>query len=432
MGVRRRRAAIAGLGLALASDTASADSVAVRQAIIAFREEHGDRPIASIAVIGLRRTRPAVVWQWLRCRTGSPLGSCDLPRIQEQLYRLAIFRSVDIDLRDTPAGVAIEVRLDEKWTLYPVPMLWYSPDTRIAGLVVAEANLFGYNKGVALGGVYSNRGWYTIAGYNDPNIGFTDVWGSLHAFLGSGLLENDRPGGTILQSVDLTRFDLEYSLGTTIADRVSPAWTGAFRTATVGEVHVAGTEPARTATVAVQGLALVYSDRRYRDLYDEGLRLKGEVQHAFGLGPAGSAYSDVIFDAKWTHAAPPHGYLDVRSHGFWGALPVVFEERLGGLDGSRTLPGSGLVAADRYGSLSIDWGIPFLWVPQGTAAAIVFGEVGRYARNDERATNYGGPGLGFRFFLRDVAVPAVGVDAGYEAGSQHVRFTVSVGYRPVR
>ncbi len=429
---RRIAALLVVAGVSAIAQAARADAAEVARAKAEYLAAYGDRPIAAMRVEGLRRTRQGVVWQWIACRRGEPLSRCDLPRIYEQLFRLAIFDDVDVELADEEGGVAIVFDFDEKWTLYPVPMLWYSPDTQIAGLVLVEANLLGYNKGVALGGVYSNRGWYTLAGYNDPNIGYSNVWGTFHAFLGSGLLENDRPDGTIIQSVDATRLDLEYGLGMTFWDRISPAWTGAFRTANVGAVHVPGTVPATDATVGVQGLALVYSDKRYREVYDAGLRLKGEVQHAFPLARGTPAYDDVILDAKWAHAAPLHGYVDVRAHGFVGSMPIVFEERLGGLDGSRTLPGSGLVAADRYGSVSLDYGIPFLFVPQGTATAVAFGEVGRFARNDEPATTYGGPGAGLRFFLRNVAVPAVGVDAGYEIGSQRVRFSISVGYRPVR
>ncbi len=434
---RPRRATCALLGVlgvvALAHGNAhAAEPDEVTRAQAAFLRLHGDRPIARIRVDGLSRTRPVVVWQWIRCSGGDLLSSCDLPTIREQLYRLGIFSAIDVELVDAPEGVVVVFRIKEKWSLYPVPMLWYSPGTEIAGLILAEANLLGFNKGAALGAVYSNRGWYTLAGYNDPNVAFTDLFGSVHAFLGSGLLENDRPDGSIEQSLDMTRFDVEYQFGWTFWDRVSPTWTGGTRLARVGSVYVPGTDAAADATVALQGLQLVYSDRLYRDLYDEGLRLSVEVQHAFPLDHGSSTYNDAIFDVKWTRPAPLHGFFDARTHAFVGSLPVVFEERLGGIDGSRTIPGSGLVGADRYASLALAYQVPFARGSLGTAAVQVFGELGRYARNEEPAVTYGGPGTGLRFYLREVALPAVGVDIGYEAGSRRVAFSVAVGYRPLR
>ena len=427
-------ALLATLGsIVFAEGTSRADAAdTVARAQDEFIRAHGDRPIAAIRVEGLQRTRPAVVQQWLECSAGEPLSTCDLPEIRERLYRLAIFSSIEVALEEQPEGVEIVFRFEEKWSLYPVPMLWYSPGTAIAGLILVESNLFGYNKGLAVGGVYSNRGWYALAGYNDPNIAYTNAWGSLHAFFGSTQLENQRPDGTVEQSFDLKRLDVETVLGWTFWDHVSPCWTGGLRLARVGDVRVPGNEAAADAIVTVQGLSVIYSDRRYRDLYDEGLRLSVDVQHAFPLERATRPYDDAFFDVKWAHSAPLRGFLDARAHGFLGSMPVVFEERLGGLDGSRTLPGSGLVAADRYGSLSLDYQVPFLTLAPGTATAGIFGEVGRYSRNDDPPVTYGGPGAGLRFYLRKVAIPAVGVDAGYEVGSEHVRFSVSVGYRPAR
>lgn len=397
-----------------------------------FVKAHGDRPIAAIRVEGLRRTRLVVVRQWIDCSVGQPLSSCDLPEIRERLYRLAIFSDVGVELNDAPAGVEIVLRLEDKWTLYPVPMLWYTSDTQIAGLVIAETNLLGYNKGLAVGGVYSNRGWYTLAGYNDPNIAFTNLWGQLHAFLGDRLVENDRPDGSIEQSFDLARFDFEWALGWTFWDHFSPVWTGAFRRARVGDVHVAGDEPATDATVVLQGVNLLYSDRRYRDFYDEGVRVSAEVQHGFPLDHSVRPYDDGIFDLKWAFPAPLDGFVDTNVHGFVGAMPVVFEERLGGLEGSRTLPGSGLVAADRYATLSLAYQVPIFSIAPGTMSALVFGEVGRYARNEEAGVTYGGPGAGVRFYLKRVAIPAVGADVGYELGSRRVAFSIAIGYRPLR
>lgn len=412
------------------SDAADTDEIARDQA--EFIRANGDRPVVGIRFEGLHRTRQVVVDQWITCAVGHPLSTCDWSLIRHRLFRLAVFSTVDVAFNAKDEGAEVVVTFDEKWTLYPVPVLWYSPGTQMAGAVLVEANLLGFNKGLAIGGAYTNLGWYTLAGYNDPNIAYTSLWGSLHGFLGDTLVENQTPDGTVEQSFDMTRFDLEYSIGWTFWDRLSPVYTGAYRIAHVETVHVPGTSTPTSATVAVQGFNLIYSYRQYRELYDDGLRFSTEVQHAFPLEVGAQGYNDAIFDVKWAGAAPLHGFFDVRAHAFVGSMPVVFEERLGGLDGSRTLPGVGLVAADRYASLSFAYQIPFLTLPLGTATAVPFGEIGRYARNDEAAVTYGGPGLGFRIFLKQVAIPAVGVDAGYEVGSKAVNFSVSVGYRPLR
>lgn len=422
--------ALALVVLPLAAGAASNADVARAQA--EFLQLHGERAIASVGVEGLHRTRPGVVAQWLVCMPGQPLSTCDLAAIHERLDRLGIFSEIDVGLADAPAGVDVTFRIEEKWTLYPVPMLWYTPGTELAGLVVAEANLLGYNKGLAVGGVYSNRGWYTIAGYNDPNIGFTQGWGSMHTFLGRSTVENDAPDGSIAQSFDMTRFDFEWSLGYTFWDRVSPTWNGSVRVGRVGALHLAGAEPPVDETVTAHAFQLIYSDRRLRWLFDEGLRVAGEVTHAFPLARGSDSYEVAILDADYAHRLPGDGSLEAVGRLHWGELPEVFEERLGGLEGSRTLPGSGLVAADRYGCVDVTWRQPLWTMSLGTLTGQTFAELGRYQRNSEAPATYGGPGLGLRFYVKQVAVPAFGVDVGYEAFSRRTSVSIAVGYRPMR
>src|SRR5215470_4625652 len=105
----------------------------------AYIAEHGDRLVEAIEVEGLHRTHRVVIDQFVRIRTGDPLSSCDLGELYERLYRLAIFSRVAIDLAPTGEGVAVRIHVDEKWTLYPVPLLWLFQGTEVVGLVLAEA-----------------------------------------------------------------------------------------------------------------------------------------------------------------------------------------------------------------------------------------------------------------------------------------------------
>src|SRR5262249_25399668 len=244
---------------------------------------HGDLPVTAVHLEGLHRTHPEVVNQWIDVAPGEPLSRADLRTVYERLNRLAIFASVKLSIEPEAGGAAITIACDEKWTLYPVPIFWYFEGTEVAGLVLAEANGFGYNKGFALGGIYSNRGWYALAAYNDPNIAFTPLFGGIHAFLGRGLVENDAPDGSVEQAFDISRVDVEYALGWTLWDRLSPGVTGALRWAQVDAVHTPGAEPAVDGAAIVQGLQLIYSDRPYPFLFHEGLRVSPQSQHGFPL-----------------------------------------------------------------------------------------------------------------------------------------------------
>jgi hypothetical protein len=398
----------------------------------AFIAEHGDRPIAAFRIDGLHRTHPAVIEQFIHNHPGDRLSSLDVVELYERLYRLAIFSSVAIELEPTDGGVTVVIRAAEKWTLYPVPLIWLFEGTEVVGLVLGEANAFGYNKGLAFGGVYSNRGWYTIAAYVDPNIALSDFWGHLEGFAGSGIVENDAPNGDIAQSFDLTRVDVQYQVGITLWDLLSPTLTGAFRWGKVEKVHVPGAEPPSDVMLVDQGVKLIYSNRKYRFYYDEGVRLSAEYQHGFAVDGASPDFDGFIADGTVERPFLAESSVAASFHATVANFPVVFEDRLGGLDGSRTLPGGGVIAADRYLSGTIALQVPLFNAGLGTLTGLVFGEAGAYTRNDEPVHTYGGPGTGLRFYLRNISIPAFGVDVGYELHSERVSFSVVVGYRPTR
>lgn len=383
--------------------------------------------VRQVRIEGLRRTRPAVVEQWVRVRPGDPLGSVDARGLREDLLRLGVFREVRVDVRDRDVVVTI----DEKWTLYPIPTLVYWKDTQIAGLVLAESNAFGLNKGWALGGVYTNRGWYVLGAYVDPNIAFGPGYGRLGLYYGDGQLQNTRPGGAMIEALELARFDGQWSLGYTVLPGFSPTWTGAVRWARPGAVEVAPERPFAGGAVLSQGLDLVYSTRRPRGYFDDGLRFTLEYQHGFSLGAEGLSFDKLTSDNRL-------GVTVVGDHsahfGLFAAastLPPAFELRLGGLDGSRTLPAS-RVAADTYVTAYGAYELPLLRHRRGILTFLALLEGGVYARDREPVIAYGGPGGGVRAYLHDVAIPAFGADVAWDAVSRSLHVSVAIGYRPTR
>lgn len=397
-----------------------------------FLTLHGDRPIDVITIEGLHRTKPAVVREWVTVHEGDRLSRFDAHTTWENLSRLGIFSHVDIGFVPLASGgVEIRITVAEKWSLYPVPMLIYWNDTQIAGLVLAESNAFGYNKGWALGGIYSNRGWYTIASYVDPNIAFSNFYGKLSVLVGSGLLENQTPDGRTFQSFDLDRYDVQYSIGYTIAGKFSPTLTGAFRSADVGTIHVPAMEAPVAGSVVSQGIKLIYNDRRARLYYDKGLRSSIEYQHAFSVGKNDLSFDNLITETSYTTETIFDHTLQLGLYWARSQLPLVFEHRLGGLEGTRTLP-AGLVPADRYLSATAIYQIPFWKGSWGTATVLGLIEGGRYKQDGRPGVPYWGPGGGLSIYLAKVTTPTIGVDVAYEMMTGTPTFSLAIGFRPTR
>jgi hypothetical protein len=409
--------------------TRGADVDAARDAFITA---WGDRAIEEVRAQGLVHTRMGVIRQWLAAERGQPLSRFRAGAAWENLSRLGIFSAVDIDFSPgVEGGVDITVTVEEKWTLYPVPMLLFYEDTQLGGLIVADSNAFGYNKGWAVGGVYSNRGWYALAAYVDPNIAFTNFYGRLSLLGGSGLLENDTPAGTDRQTFNLDRFDAQYSLGYTIGGRFSPTWTGAFRHAHVGDVMLAGPEPPQDGTVISQGVKLIWNDRRTRSYYEKGLRSSIEYQHGFSVGGNDASFDNLISETSYTTEVVYDHTVQLGLYWAWSELPTVFEHRLGGLEGTRTLPAA-LVAADKYVSATAIYQWPFWRASWCTAVALALFEGGAYRQDGQSEVEYYGPGAGLSVYLTRVATPTIGVDVGYEMVTGTPSFSLSIGFRPTR
>src|ERR1051325_3548135 len=77
----------------------------VARAQAEFIRIHGQARIVGIRLEGLKRTRQAVVEQWIDCDVGSRLSDCDWSIIRDRLFRLAIFGAVDVEFDAKDDGV---------------------------------------------------------------------------------------------------------------------------------------------------------------------------------------------------------------------------------------------------------------------------------------------------------------------------------------
>ncbi len=385
--------------------------------------------IASVRVEGLRGTREEVVLQWVKVRPGDPIQRFDEVRLRADLLRLGIFSDVHVERRAAPKGVDLVIEPRERWSLYPVPMLVYYRDTYLLGGLLVESNALGRNKGWALGGVYSNRGWQLLGAVVDPNVAYTSWFAKLSVFGGAGLLENVDATGRIVQSFALSRIDAQYSVGRTFLDVFTPAWTGAVRAVRVERAIEGAVLPDETALS--QGLALIYSDLDPRGHFDAGVRTAVEYQHGFPIADGSSAFDNLFSETRIGIPTLSDQALQFGIFWAYARFPPALETRLGGLDGSRTLPAL-LVPADKHASATASYQVPVLRGRWGVGSLSPFVETGVYRRDGDPANAYWGPGLGFQVFLRQVAMPAFGGDVAYQMGTGRFQFSVAIGYRPTR
>ena len=116
-------------------------------------EEGKRRTVGRIDIEGIRMTRREVVERELTFKEGNPLSREEVLKSQRALYRLGIFRSVEIQEAEgsDPERPTIRIRVAESPNLTQSVGIGYGSDEGIRGLYEAtDANLFGRARTVGL------------------------------------------------------------------------------------------------------------------------------------------------------------------------------------------------------------------------------------------------------------------------------------------
>lgn len=393
---------------------------------VLFGQEGRDLPLLrDVRIEGLKRTKERVVADFIEIRPGEGVEPEVLQELQDRLIKSELFASVAVTTEPVdPGTVDVVVTVDEKWTLVPIPFFSTSGDGFSGGLILIETNLFGLNKqliGAGFGGTDGVSGFFV---YADPSL-FGSSWStSISASAGKSDQEILRADGERVR---------KYTLA--------------------GESAGLGVGYGITQDLRISG-RLGVSSRRISD-FRPGLD-ETEIEDAsllepqIGIGYDGTRPVDVLLvgpmvflGASWT--APERGW-NVRSDFSWGAalfgthrirligsagygeMPVTAEASVSARDGFRTLPYQA-ATADRWSGGAVLYDLPVVSADWGAFVLSHYWEGGVYETEVLDAQPYYGPGGGFRVYIRQVAIPALGLDVAYNIADPSWVFSFTVGAR---
>ena len=393
----------------------------------AFLRREGDLVILAIEIHGLKRTRSSVVRPLVLSGPGDRLSAFDEKGLLQRLHKTRLFKEISLTYARKGEGVVIGIHLQEKWTLIPLPLAVRNKNGQLYGLYLYEANLLGYNKKLFTGADYGDHGWRALFGFVDPKLGESSLTYSLFASTGRMIYEDAEIDRTVYRTYRARFLDLRYALGYELPRGLTPSVTGRYRQARVDQGYEDSRDNPESAESAAQGLRLVYRDLHYTLFYNRGMQITAEYLHGFPSGRYGFSYDQGTLKGRYS-ASPWRDHLvAVNGEGGWGRLPAVFEERIGGRPGFKTLSPQ-QINADRYASGSLEYEIPlgiFFW---GVLTGVGFFEVGQYSRDDSPREPFYGPGGGIRAYLRSVAFPAFGFDYAWNARTGNTEFSVALGF----
>lgn len=382
--------------------------------------------LQGIVVEGLDRTRENVIRQFIKTQPGEPIAPADTVELRAQLLQLRIFSTVHVELYEQNTQMpctkfcVLHIAVREKWSLYPIPVYVRYRDTEIGGGFIVESNFLGENKGLAVGALTSNRGWQALLGYTDPHIAYSHFTTTFRYLVGKVFLEDATPQGKITDSYTMMRHDFQSVTG-------YQARSGFFIGAILGyrSAVITDNTPLTPASVLNWGVRLRFSDITPTGYFQTGIESTLDLER--GVAFAGEALS-VISSASAAHYRLSRSqFLSVLASFQYSAYPRQLEQRLGGWQGTRTLPAL-LIPADRFVVAAVNYQIAFVHLSWATFAALAFVDIGSAARDRDAAVHFGGPGAGVRMYLNEITIPALGIDIARDLLAQQTQVSFFIGY----
>ncbi|MEO1174524.1 MAG: POTRA domain-containing protein, partial [Myxococcota bacterium] len=127
-------------------------------ALLALAQSELPFRVDEIRLIGNARTADAVIERELGFGPGDEVNGEALASGQERVMNLQLFSRVRVGRSTADGRNVVEVDVEERWTLIPIPLAIATGDGYRVGGFFFESNLFGRNKNLAVGGFYSPQG----------------------------------------------------------------------------------------------------------------------------------------------------------------------------------------------------------------------------------------------------------------------------------
>lgn len=122
--------------------------------------------INHVDVIGNSKTKKKSIMKWGQIELGKELTEDEFDWVKEKLRQAYQFNLLDIKLIDDK----LEIKIEEKWSLFPVPMLTQSGNYFSRGLLVYENNFLGRLGTFAPGLFFTNSGINGVIYWQEDNI----------------------------------------------------------------------------------------------------------------------------------------------------------------------------------------------------------------------------------------------------------------------
>ena len=156
--------------------------------------------IASIYITGLGRTRPSTAERPLRRFIGLEAAEIDTNEVMAAVMATGILEPLSVEIEGDVLAVAVQ----ERWSIFPIPMVIGGSGGMAGGIAFFDANAFGLNDQFFVAGFYHADGWVATIGYiRSSRGGHAPGWNAMAAFARGERHDRDQTSDV------LRRFELD-------------------------------------------------------------------------------------------------------------------------------------------------------------------------------------------------------------------------------
>jgi hypothetical protein len=386
----------------------------------------GDR-ITGLSISGLKRTRLSTAERSLRKFIGVEADKLDTNEVLAAIINTGILEPLSVEIQGAEPGEQIlAVTVQEKWSIFPLPIFMAGTGGISVGGVIFDANAFGLNDKLFLTGIYSSGSWLVAGGYmHSPPGGRIPGWRAMASFSRENRQDRNQRD-QVLRHFDLDAIAIRAGLSSQLLENSDLFTASAFATyewKILKNPERALNGPDRDLRMFSAGTELSLNKNSWDGYFlsQEG----ASVQYTFNVFQDGSYFQSLRFRGVWEKSLIPGFRFNLQTGlVFEPGVPILFESS----------PFAAQVAilprgftARNYAGVSAGLEKHLFRITYGTfSVSAAYQAVYSQGSILGASLDHGVTGM-VSFYLRRLAIPAVGVGFAYNVKEHFFQGSFSMG-----
>ena len=392
-----------------------------------YENDAGEDRISGLSISGLKRTKLSTVKRPLEKFIGLEVDKLDINEVLAAVINTGILEPISVEILAAVTGEKIlTVQVREKWSIFPIPVVFVGTGGMSAGGAVYDANAFGLNDKLFLAGFYLSGGWLVTAGYIHASPGRrTPGWNIMTNFS-----QEDRHDGDQRDN-DLRRFDLDsisFRAGLNFpllenSDRLSASAHVSYGQKFLRNEEEAVNGPGEGMRLFGAGGGLSARRNSWDGFFLS--REEASFSYTLHLSPDAASFQFFQFRGTWEKSLVPGFRLDLRTGLIFApGVPILFESSPSATQVA-ILPRS--FSAQNYAGVSAGLEKYLFRISSGTLSMSAAYQVA-YSHGSilKNSLDHGPVGM-ISFYLSKLAIPALGLGAAYNVKENYFQGSFSLG-----